>query len=222
MLSATDFWELDLPVPRADRLVPVETNGFLLLREMHHRFANTLTILTSVLRHEFSTVACAEFQNSLAHYESRIVALGNLHRSLIIAGTGDSISVQKHVEPLCMALSEAILEPLGVRSEVTVDRGELPSERCELICLVIAELVTNAAKHAFHGRDDGLVRTELFRKAGSWLCIVSDNGRGTDMMLRGAGSKIVDHLVQALSGKLVKTSGDGGTSVCVTFPISET
>jgi two-component sensor histidine kinase len=31
-----------------------------------------------------------------------------------------------------------------------------------LLGLIIAELVTNAAKHAFHGRNGGLVRVALF------------------------------------------------------------
>jgi hypothetical protein len=48
-----------------------------------------------------------------------------------------------------------------------------------LLGLIIAELVTNAAKHAFHGRNGGLVRAALFNINESWVCVVSDNGVGT-------------------------------------------
>jgi two-component sensor histidine kinase len=114
------------------------------------------------------------------------------------------------------ALSEAILKPLGVRCEVVADACEFPSERCERLGLVIAELVMNAAKHAFHGRDDGFVRVELINNKDSLVCIVADNGVGTGMASPGAGSKILKQLVRALGGNLVRVSGRNGTSVIVT------
>jgi hypothetical protein len=49
------FQEFDFPALRTDCLVLCETDEFLLLlllTEMHHRLANTLTIVTSVLRRE--------------------------------------------------------------------------------------------------------------------------------------------------------------------------
>jgi two-component sensor histidine kinase len=104
----------------------------------------------------------------------------------------------------------------GVRCEVFADAGEFPGERCERLGLVITELVTNAAKHSFHGRNDGLVRVELIKRIDSWVCVVSDNGVGTAVRSLGVGSKIVKRLVRALGGKLVRKSRRDGTSVVVT------
>jgi two-component sensor histidine kinase len=83
---------------------------------------------------------------------------------------------------------------------------------------VITELVTNAGKHAFRGRNEGLVRVELVNKIDSWICIVSDNGVGAETASVGVGSKVVEHLVRALDGNLVRTAGRNGTSVAVSFP----
>jgi two-component sensor histidine kinase len=210
------FQEFGFSVPRADGLMLRETDEFLLLREMHHRLANTLTVLASVLQREFAQSASAELRDSLARCEARIIAFSILHRSLVVGTANDWVSVQHYVEHLCQALSEALLEPLGIRCEVSADACELPSERCERLGLVITELVTNAAKHAFHGRDDGLVRVELINRIDSWVCIVSDNGVGTAMAPFGVGSKILKQLVGALSGTIVRKSGRSGTSVVVT------
>jgi two-component sensor histidine kinase len=95
----------------------------------------------------------------------------------------------------------------------------LPSNCCERLGLVITELVTNAAKHAFHGRDDGLVRVELVNKIDSWVCIVSDNGVGTTMAPLGIGSKILKQLVGALGGTIVRKSECGDTSVVITCKV---
>jgi two-component sensor histidine kinase len=153
--------------------------------------------------------------DTLARYEARIVAFVNLHRSLVPGAASDWISVPQYIEDLCKALSDAILEPLGVRCEVA-EGAEFPAERCERLGLVIAELVMNAAKHAFHGRDGGLVRVEFVSGVGSWACIVSDNGDGTEMASHGVGSKILKQLVRALGGSPARKSGRDGTSVIVT------
>jgi two-component sensor histidine kinase len=196
-----------------------ETDEFVLLREMHHRLVNTLTVLTSVLWHEFAQYESPELRTSLARCEARIVAFGNLHRDLVVGAEHDWISVQNYIEHLCEALSDAVLQPLGIRCEVFADAVEFPTERCELLGLVIAELVTNAAKHAFHGRSGGLVRVALFNRNDSWVCVISDNGVGAEKASMGIGSKILEHLVRALGGNLARRSGRHGTSVTVSCQI---
>lgn len=210
------FQEIDLPAPRTDSLMLRETDELLLLREMHHRLANTLTVLTSVLRCEFAMSSSPELLDSVRRVEARIVAFGNLYRSLVVGAASDQISAQYYIEHLCKAISEAILEPLGVRCEVIADAGDFPGALCERLGLIIAELVTNAAKHAFHGRDDGRVRVEFINKIDSWACIVSDNGYETENASPGVGSRIIRQLVHTLGGSLTRKSGRNGTSVIVT------
>jgi two-component sensor histidine kinase len=198
-----------------DRLVPRQPDEFLLLREMHHRFANTLMVLMSMLHDEFGLTPA--LRDSLNRCEARLVAFGKLHRSLVIGAANRHIFVQSYIEALCEALSGALLKPRGIRCDVFADEGELPCERCEQLGLVIAELVTNAAKHGCRGRNKGLVRVELINKIDLWVCIVSDNGAGASMTSAGVGSEILEKLIRVLGGKLVRRSGRYGTSVTVRF-----
>jgi two-component sensor histidine kinase len=193
---------------------------FLLLREMHHRFANTLTALGGVLRCHLARPA-ADFRRSLERFETQVVAFGNLHRCLMVGASNDRISVRSYFMNLCKALSDAVLEPRGIGYELSADSGELQSERCELLGLVIAELVTNAAKHAFCEYSNGLVRIELMRKGDIWLCRVIDNGTGLGAASPGLGSSIVGQLVQTLGGHLSTNSGKTGTSVVVMCPVGD-
>ena len=153
--------ENEFSVARFRSSVRREADQFFLLREMHHRFANSFTVLNGMLRREFASSAQPELQETLGRCEARIVALGNLHRFLMIGGREEWISVQFYIERLCEALVEAVLKPLGVRCEASADDGIYPSEHCELFGLIVAELATNAAKHAFRGRDDSLLRVEF-------------------------------------------------------------
>ncbi len=211
--------ENEFSVARFQSSVRREADQFFLLREMHHRFANSFTVLNGMLRREFASSAQPELQETLGRCEARIVALGNLHRFLMIGGRQEWISVQFYIERLCEALVEAVLKPLGVRCEASADDGIYPSEHCELLGLIIAELATNAAKHAFRGRDDSLLRVEFINNTESWICVVSDNGRGSPAMPSGAGSRILEPMLRALDANLVRKSGSGGTSVAVTGKI---
>ena len=145
-------------------------------------------------------------------FEARVAAFGTLHRFLAIGGQGGWCSAGTYVEQLCEALAEAILKPLGLRCEVSADEAYFPSELCELLGLIIAELVTNAAKHAFRGRCNGIVRIEFISTTDTWTCIVSDNGIGNSAPSVGVGSQILARLVRALGAELVSKSGPKGTS----------
>ena len=197
----------------ADRL-----DEFLLLREEHHRVANMFTVLLGSLRSDRDLLASPEARPSLVRLENRILALGRMHRSLLIGASSGRISVQNYLAQLCKALSDALLEPIGLTCEVRADPGEFPSERCELLGLVIAELVMNSAKHAFGNRLDGAVRVELIRNTDTWSCIVSDNGIGTGDAASGVGSKIVQQLVRTMGGRIEMTSSLAGTSTVIICP----
>jgi two-component sensor histidine kinase len=196
-----------------------EEGRFLLLREMHHRFANSLTVLAITMRREFGWSVLPGHRQSLDRLETRIVAFAELHRFLIVGAETKWTSTQFYIERLCDALAEALLKPLGVRCEVSADAAFFPCEYCELIGLVIAELVTNSAKHAFRGRDNGLVRVEFLNTAGTCVCIVSDNGIGAPITSIGVGSKILAALLDRLGGEIASKSGPEGTSSMIRWPI---
>jgi two-component sensor histidine kinase len=211
--------ERDVSFVRLDCLTPNETDQFLLLREMHHRVANSFAILTATLRREFGASMQSKLGESVDRFEARVAAFGALHRFLTIGAETGWISAHSYIEQLCAALAEAILNPLGVRCEVSADVAFLPAECCEFLGLVIAELVTNSAKHAFQGRVGGLVRIEFLSTAEGWTCIVSDNGAGNSVPSIGVGSQILARLVRALGAELVSKSEPKGTSSAVRCPL---
>lgn len=193
-----------------------DREGGVLLQETHHRVMNTLTILAGQLRRELrAPVQKAEC--AISGWERLIKAHGALHGFLARGATGDPEPIGEYVIELCRRLSEAILEPLGLRCEAVTDAGLVPAKRCERLGLIICELVLNAAKHAFPHHQPGLVRVELMKTPAGWLCTVSDNGRGCQAMpgSTGLGGKIVEDLLQTVDGSMVIRSSAAGTSVTI-------
>lgn len=193
---------------------------FLLLREMNHRFANSFMVLAGMARRECGRSGLTRLGQPLDRLETRMIAFSELHRFLAVGAESGCISAQCYIEHLCEALAEALLEPLGIRCEVSADSVLLPSEYCELIGLVITELVTNSVKHAFRGRDDGLVRIDFVNASGAWACIVSDNGIGASAASSGVGSIIVTTLLDRLGAEIAIKSGPRGTSSIIRSRIS--
>jgi two-component sensor histidine kinase len=190
----------------------------LLLREAHHRMKNTLALLTAWLRLDFAPVDSIDLAEAIERFERRIVAFGELYHLLSAGAERGEISVGNYVEGLCRALAVAILEPIGLRSEVKIEDGFLASKRCERLGFIITELVTNAAKHAFPSRNDGLIRVDAVYRDGCWRCTVSDNGIGAAGSFRGSGTLILEDLARSIRGHTITESGCRGTAVTIVLP----
>jgi len=188
----------------------------LMLQEVHHRTANFLTLLMIFLRTEFAKLGREDAKIILADCERRILATSELHRFSCL-GWHVEMSTQDHLQALCSLLTKAILAPLDIRCHVSLADGQLSSRKLQLLGLVIAELVTNAAKHGFCGRPGGDVHITVERRDHRWSCIVSDNGCGLGNSYRGLGSQLLDRLIEALGGEARVHSASSGTTKTIYF-----
>jgi len=192
----------------------------LLLREAYHRMKNTLALLGAWLRLDLASAGSADFPEVVYQFEHRILGFGKLYDFLSNEPEDNVTSVVDYIERLCGALTVAILEPAGLRCEWAIQGGVLASKNCQRLGLIIAELVTNAAKHAFLDHNAGLIRVEARYRDGAWHCSVADNGIGVDDSLQGTGSRIIEDLVQSIRAHTVIESGSDGTKVTVVVPAS--
>ena len=190
----------------------------LVLRESHHRMKNTLTLLGASVRRDFSRPGTRDMSGAVDRFEQRIVAFGRLYQLLSASDSLTAVSVEAFFENLCEALSEAVLEPAGIRCEAAIESGALPASQCHRLALMLTELVTNAAKHAFPNRNDALIRIEMANRDGAWLCTVADNGIGATGPLQGTGSRILEGLARSIDARLQGEANQGGTRVTIVMP----
>jgi two-component sensor histidine kinase len=188
------------------------------VREANHRMMNVLATLQAIFRRGFSQFNDQCVRSAVTQFESQIMAASELLRTISSTPAVSDVAIDVYLERLSQALSRAILSPTNIACEVFSDRGRLPVEVCERLGFIIVELVLNASKYAFAGRDDGLVRIEMKRSGRHWRCTVSDNGIGMAGPNNGTGLNIVDALVRSLKGRLMLRSGASGTSACVFLP----
>lgn len=190
----------------------------LVLRESHHRMKNTLTLLGASVRRDFTRTGSHDVSLAADRLERRIVAFGRLYQLLSDNDDPSLVSVAPFFENLCGALSEAVLEPAGIRCEAAIEGGTLPAAQCHRLALILTELVTNAAKHAFPNKSGALIRIDMADRDDAWLCTVADNGIGATGPLQGTGSRILEGLARSIHAKLHGEAGQGGTRVTIAVP----
>ena len=196
---------------------PQEILSSLVMREFRHRMANTLTVLHSSLRQQLATHSDRTLQEVLRRHEKQTMAVADLHR-FFARDIGDGeILIESYFQSLCELLSRSVLAPLGLRCETFIINSFLSVEKCELLGLIVSELVMNAAKHAFPEEARGRVRIEIGVCKAYWRCLVSDDGVGIQKRSPGCGSDIIDKLIHALGARSAIQSGPDGTVVSIVF-----
>lgn len=93
----------------------------------------------------------------------------------------------------------------------------MAQDRAASFALLVTELVTNAAKHAYEA-DGGVVHVRLTKDGASRLLEVSDEGvgLGPNFSMETAGEEslgmnLIQALTQSLTGKLEIVRGRGAT-----------
>ena len=91
--------------------------------------------------------------------------------------------------------------------------------------LILNELLTNAAKYAFYGRESGTITVELRGENDHAVLTVSDNGIGLPEAFAlgkstGTGLNLVGTLSRQLGGEFSIESG-AGTTARISFPLPQ-
>ena len=185
----------------------------------NQRFLNALATLDRLLRDDFGGFPDPSVRAAVTAFSSHIQALASMHRALGDMPGEPALDAGAYLARLCHSLCAVHLAPRGASCEVQVEPAVLPREVCRGLGLIVVELVTNAAKHAFTGRTGGRVWVTLRSGQRGWICQVADNGAGlTGGVGAGCGLKLVRGLATTLGAKLDINSDDGGATITVRLP----
>ena len=197
-----------------------------LVRKVHHRVKNNLQLVMSLLNLHARRIKDPRAEAAFAEARSRINALATLHRRLYESETLQEVALRWFLEDLCVELRRGGLS-VGRQVELTVQAPEevIGPEVAVPLGLLVTECITNAYKHAFHGRDRGQIVVEVQRESDTTLVVsVRDDGTGFDPTAPGAepgglGRSLIDAFVRQLHGEMQIDSREG-TIVRVKFPSS--
>ncbi len=151
-----------------------------LLKEIHHRVKNNMQVISSLLALQADELQDAAMRDVLLEVTHRVRSMALVHEKLYQSADLARIEFADYAQTLLNYLWRAQgsvgsdvrltthLEPLSLSVNTAIPCG-----------LILNELVANALKHAFHGRDGGELAVSLHGGGqGAVRMSVRDNGCG--------------------------------------------
>jgi two-component sensor histidine kinase len=193
-----------------------------LIREVHHRVKNNLQVVMSLLNLQAGQVRDPSAREALMQAQMRIGALALVHRILHEIEFQAMVDLKRVIHDLAHQISEGMQSNnASVRLEEEIISHSVSGDLAVPIALFVAEVLTNAFKHAFAPGQNGVITISLKKEGQDRLNLsICDNGVGFDSTtdVGGLGSRLIDSLAQQLGGTAVTSAVPGeGTRVELIF-----
>lgn len=197
------------------------TRTELLLRETNHRAKNAFATISSLVAMELTDIRDPQAREVLQLTQERLAAVALVHEALQGKDEDAVLDLGALLHRLCSAAAFSMgADEHGIALRVTVDAVPVEASQAVTLALIANELVTNALKYAFPGRNAGCVDVALRRRGGRLLLWVCDDGIGVANhygSTGGTGLTLVRRLAEQIGARL-RFGGRDGTTVTVSIP----
>jgi two-component sensor histidine kinase len=148
------------------------------LLELQHRVKNNLQMITALIRIEARGLPDRSAGEGFDRLAGRIEALGLLYRALSASSGDGVIDLGIYLSEIAPAVMRAHATE-GIHLDLQVDTWLVSLDVAMPTGLVVNELLTNALKHAFQGREGGQISLYCTTNAaGGCRVVVADDGVG--------------------------------------------
>jgi len=226
-LKALNLSLEDRVVIRTQELAEARDRAELLLAEVNHRVANSLSLVASLVRLQSNLVSDQASQQALKETETRILAVASVHQRLYSGSDARFVDLQEYLSSVLGHVEASMrgqghvaslrfeLEPLKLKTDTSINLG-----------VIVTEWVTNAFKYAYPERP-GEVRVRLRKLAdGTAELTVEDDGIGRSegpAKGTGLGTRIVTAMARSIGGHIEYLARGSGTTARLAFsPSGET
>lgn len=196
----------------------------ILTREMSHRVKNSLASVVGLLRIQARSAQSEDVENALRDAASRITTIAQVHDHLWRSHRIGFVDISDFVSELCSKLQDAAQ---GHKVSCSFGHLMISADKAIPLGLVINELVTNAAKHAYAG-GSGEIQVEGEARGTDLHVEVSDQGLGLpidfdiDKPRASLGFKVIKSLVAQLDGRIkVIRNKPNGVTVKLDIPLDD-
>lgn len=195
----------------------------ILLKEVHHRVKNNLSVVIGLLSLEADTISEPHLKEAFIDIQQRVRVIALTHEMLYRSSNLTHIDAGEYLRSLIDRLAASLnINPL-IEREVLTDNISLSIDQALPLGMIVNELVTNTIKYAFPSGQSGLISVALKQENAKCTLVVMDNGIGLPPGMNweqteSLGLQLVKLLSNQLGGKIVIQSS-GGVTASLTFPI---
>jgi PAS domain S-box-containing protein len=196
----------------------------LLLKELQHRVKNSLQLVAALIRLESRNAREGKTVN-IQGIAGRVEALSILYRALSDSPREEEVDLGNYLSRIASAAMRSHAAE-GIRLELKIDCCPTTVNLAMPAGLVVNEVITNALKHAFHGRENGVVELCCVRGESGYEISVTDDGVGLPQGLvfpppEKISALIIQSLYENAGATLdVESTPDQGTRISFVVPFA--
>jgi two-component sensor histidine kinase len=194
-----------------------------LVKEMNHRVKNSLALVVGMLRLQARTND-PEFSQQLEDATLRVGAIARVHEQLYQSADVERFDVGRYIEGICKDLGASFAQcEIHVQAQPGI---VIATDRAISSALIVNELVSNAAKHAYQDHSAGKVWVSVATTGvDSFFIAVRDEGDGLPEGFqfgagKGLGGRMVRALAEQLNASLDVVAHRPGVEFLVTAPLA--
>lgn len=174
-----------------------------LLREVNHRVANSLQLVTAFIQMQSRTLRDPAARAALEDTQHRVAAIAQVHRRLYTGDNVDSVDMADYLGALVVELEETWSTPAAPRTmSLSAEPIRLHTDKAVSLGVIVNELVSNACKYAYPADAHGEIRVNLRRDGEHFVLRVEDDGCGLNPSGQARGTGLGSRLIEAMAASL--------------------
>jgi PAS domain S-box-containing protein len=194
-----------------------------LLKEVIHRIKNNMASVESLLTMKAESAVNSEAVYDIKDAIARVQGIRLIYDKLLLVGDYRDIPVKFFLSDLISTVVNIFPNRDQVTIEQNIDDIILDVKRLQPLGMIVNELITDAMKYAFKGRDTGIIYFSLLKDKNKIKLTVRDNGIGLPpgfnyTETKGLGLTLVSMLSEQLGGSF-SIKNDNGTVSEVKFDL---
>jgi two-component sensor histidine kinase len=193
-----------------------------LLREVNHRVANSLQLVSAFVQMQASAVE-GEARAALKDTRRRIEAIIQVHQRLYSSQDVESVDMQDYLAALVRELQDTLSTAASPRHlSLVADEVRLTTDKAVSVGVIVNELITNACKYAYRRGEPGEVRIRLANEGAGLTLTVEDDGGGMagDGVVRGTGlgGRLIKAMATSLNSEVRYDQAHAGVRAILRLP----
>lgn len=212
---------------RAEKAAQIEVasareRAELLLIEVNHRVANSLTLVVSMAHLQAAALPPGEAKDAIEDFANRVYAIAQVHKRLYTSQDIRAVQLDIYLTELVRDLHRSVTSQKSI-TRITFECPPLAVsiDRAISLGVILSELITNVTKYAYPGDMRGEVRVQIIPGAdGIARLQVDDDGVGISGAAptgTGLGTQVMDALAHGLGGRIELTRMARGTRAILYF-----
>jgi two-component sensor histidine kinase len=195
----------------------------MLIKEINHRVKNSLQLVSSMFHLQAQASTDPALIQALQAASGRVTAIARVHERLYRDPDVGVVDLSAYLTDVCDDLND-VVSPCTIDFQA-LGQVRMGTDHAVLVALLVGELVTNAAKHAYAGDVAGAITVRLDPDGeDAARVVVSDQGMGLpsdfDLDTQGGfGMRIVRAFLQPTGAKLDVHRRSPGTEFVIHVPI---